>query len=173
MTESPAQKTPFPVIGLVVAVLSLIADQVSKYLIIDTLRVVGNSIEIFPFFQFNLQANCGISFSMFNSCSPFVRIVLVVVQLVITGALIWWMWRLTRLWLQIASGLIIGGAIGNVIDRALNGAVTDFLLFHWHEWYFPFFNLADTAITIGAVMWLLDALFSGHHDAPAQKDPTL
>ena len=172
-TSSPVPtKTSWPTWGLIVAIITLIADQASKYFIIKTLRVPGNFVELLPFFDFNLQYNTGISFSMFNSGATVTKIVLLAVQLGITGVLIWWMWRLNRLWLQIASGLIIGGAIGNVIDRALNGAVTDFLLFHWHEWYFPFFNLADTAITIGAVMWLLDALFQGNHDAPAQKDPT-
>ncbi len=171
-SPSNLSKSSWPVWGLVAAVITLIADQVSKYLVIKTLRVAGNFIEVLPIFQLNLQFNSGISFSMFSSGAMTTRIALLAVQLLITGVLIWWMWRINRLWLQIASGLIIGGAIGNVIDRATTGAVTDFLLFHWHEWYFPFFNLADTAITIGAVMWLLDALFLGHHDAPAQKDPT-
>ncbi len=160
----------WPIIGLITAVATLIADQVTKRIVIDALHVPGNYVEVLPFFQINLQFNAGISFSMFNSGETGTRIALLAVQLLVTGVLIWWMWRLERLWLQIASGFIIGGAIGNVIDRATAGAVTDFLLFHWHEWYFPFFNLADTAITIGAVMWLLDALFFGHHDAPANKD---
>jgi len=162
----------WPVAGLLVAIVTLIADQLSKYIIIKTLREAGNFIEVLPFFHLNLQFNTGISFSMFNSGAAATIVALVVVELIITGVLVWWMWRANRLWLQIGSGLIIGGALGNVIDRATTGAVTDFLLFHWREWYFPFFNLADTAITIGAAMWLLDALFQGHHDAPAQKDPT-
>ena len=162
----------WPVWGVIVAVITLIADQASKYFIIKTLQFAGNFIEVLPIFQLNLQYNAGISFSMFNSGAATTKFALLAVQIGITGVLIWWMWRLGRLWLQIASGLIIGGAVGNVIDRAANGAVTDFLLFHWGEWYFPFFNLADMAITIGAVMWLLDALFQGNHDAPAQKDPT-
>ena len=171
-SPSVPPKTSWPTWGLIAAVITLIADQASKYFIIHTLRVPGNFVELLPFFQFNLQYNTGISFSMFNSGATTTKIMLLAVQLGITGVLIWWMWRLNRLWLQTASGLIIGGAVGNVLDRALNGAVTDFLLFHWREWYFPFFNLADTAITIGAVMWLLDALFQGNHDAPAQKEPT-
>ncbi len=171
-SPSAPPKMSWPTWGLVVALLTLIADQVTKYWIIATLHEAGNFIEVLPIFQLNLQYNAGISFSMFNSGATTTKIALLAIQLGITGVLMWWMWRLERLWLQIASGFIIGGAIGNVIDRAFNGAVTDFLLFHWREWYFPFFNLADTAITIGAAMWLLDALFQGNHDAPAQKDST-
>jgi signal peptidase II len=170
--EAPVRKMSWPAVGVVVAILTLIADQISKYLIIAELQVPGNYIDLLPIFQFNLQYNTGVSFSMFSSDAVATRIALVALTLAITGVMTWWMWRVHRLWLQTALGLIIGGALGNIIDRARIGAVTDFLLFHWQDWYFPFFNLADTAITIGAVMYLLDALFLGHHDAPAHKDPT-
>ena len=75
-----------------------------------------------------------------------------------------WMWRTPRLWLQIGLGLIVGGALGNIIDRALIGAVADFLHVYWQDWHFPTYNIADSCITVGAIIVLLDALFEPPHD---------
>ncbi|MCA0200825.1 MAG: signal peptidase II, partial [Proteobacteria bacterium] len=97
-----------------------------------------------------------------------------VVTVAITIVMTVWMWRTPRSWLQVGLGLIVGGALGNIIDRASIGAVADFLHVYWGDWHFPTFNIADTCISIGAIIVLLDALFERPHDGkqePAKSGP--
>ncbi len=179
--SGPLGKIPVP--GLIAAVGGLLVDQVSKYIIVEkVMRPEGVTetpyfssrvIEVLPVFDLRLSWNAGISFSLFNSGTDTMIAVLLAVQILITLLLLWWLWRLDRPWLQVASGLIIGGALGNIIDRAMFGAVTDFLLFHWDDWQFPTFNVADSCITVGAGLWLLDAVISPDHDAAEPKDKPL
>lgn len=169
-----------PAGGLAAAAGGLLADQISKYIIVEkVMRPEGvtetpfysaRAIEVLPVFDLRLSWNAGISFSLFNSGTDLTVAILLSVQILITLLLLWWLWRLDRPWLQVACGLIIGGALGNIIDRATVGAVADFLLVHWGDWQFPTFNLADTFITIGAGMWLLDAVISPDHHAAASKE---
>jgi len=169
-----------PMAGLAAAVGGLLADQVSKYIIVekvmrpegvtDTPFFSSRVIEVLPVFDLRLSWNAGISFSLFNSGAGLTVAILLAVQVLITLLLLWWLWRLDRRWLQVACGLIIGGALGNIIDRATWSAVADFLLVHWRDWEFPTFNVADTCITIGAAMWLLDAVIAPHHDAAEPKE---
>ncbi len=177
--EIPASRK-VPHGGLAAAVGGLLADQASKYVIIEkVMRPEGVTetpfysprvIEVLPVFDLHLSWNAGMSFSLFNSGTDTMVAVLLAVRVLITLLLLWWLWRLDRPWLQVSCGLIIGGALGNIVDQVTFGAVADFLLFHWREWQFPTFNLADTFITIGAGMWLLDAVISPHHDAAATKE---
>jgi signal peptidase II len=172
-------KMPLP--GLLAAAGGLLADQISKYIIVEkvmrpegvteTPYYASKIITVLPVFDLRLSWNTGISFSLFNSGTDVAIAVLLTVQIIITLLLLWWLWRLDRPWLQVACGLIIGGALGNIIDRATFGAVADFLLVHWQDWQFPTFNIADSCITVGAGMWLLDAVISPHHDAAEPKDP--
>ena len=174
----PLLRTHWP--GLIAAVGGLLADQISKYIIVEkvmrpegvteTPYYASKVITLLPVFDLRLSWNAGISFSLFNSGTDVSIAILLAVQTIITLVLLWWLWRLDRPWLQVACGLIIGGALGNIIDRATVGAVADFLLVHWQEWQFPTFNIADSCITVGAVMWLLDAVISPHHDAAEPKD---
>ena len=175
--SGPLGKMPLP--GLLAAVGGLLADQVSKYIIVEkVMRPEGVTetpflsprvIEVLPVFDLRLSWNPGISFSLFNSGTGATVAILLAVQVVITLLLLGWLWRLDRPWLQVACGLIIGGALGNIIDRASFGAVADFLLVHWGDWQFPTFNIADSCITVGAGLWLLDAVVSPHHHAPEPK----
>jgi signal peptidase II len=161
-----------PRAGLACAVAGLIADQVSKYYMVERVfRPEGVTqtpflspvvIDILPVFQLSLSWNQGISFSLFSSSDA--RWALVAVTGVITAILFTWMWRTPRGWLQIGLGLIVGGALGNIIDRASIGAVADFLHVYWRDWHFPTFNIADSCITVGAIIVLLDALFERPHD---------
>ena len=171
-----------PRYGLAAATAALIADQLSKYVIVERVMrpegvtrtpfYVNRVIEILPMFDLRLSWNTGISFSLFNSGEAGTVAALLIIQMVVSLVLIWWLWQLDRPWLQIACGLIIGGALGNIVDRATVGAVADFLLVHWRDWEFPTFNLADTCITIGAGMWLLDAMILHPHHGPQHKDET-
>lgn len=172
-----ASKTIFgmPVLGVAVAAVAVVVDQVSKYVIVEHVMrpegVVGTPyltsklIPLIPFFQLRLSWNPGISFSMFNSGESTTTAILLAVQITVSLILIWWLRSLDSRWLQVACGLVIGGALGNVIDRALFGAVADFLDFYVGEWHFPTFNVADSCISVGAAMWLLDAVLARPHDA--------
>ena len=158
--------------GPVVAAAVVILDQVSKYIVVE--KMMDRVITLLPVLDLRLAMNCGASFSMFSSCTSATLIVLVAVQVVITAALAWYMLQADRALMQLALGLIVGGAIGNLVGRiTLGGAVVDFLDFHWGEWHFPTFNLADTSLTIGVMFWLLDALGPAPHHTRApepQKD---
>ncbi len=162
-----------PVVGLVIATIALMADQVSKYIMVDlvmrpegitgTPYFTGKVIEILPVFQLRMAWNTGISFSLFDSGTTLTITALLIVQSLIMATVIWYMWQMDRRWMQAACGFIVGGGLGNIIDRLTMGAVADFLHVYWGNWHFPTFNLADTCITIGVIMWLLDAFVVHPH----------
>ena len=106
--------------------------------------------------------NVGAAFSFLASASGWQRWLFIGLAVSVSLAIIVWLWRLPRMlaryWLAGLS-LVLGGALGNVIDRIRLGHVVDFIHFHWDRAYFPAFNVADSAITVGAACLLLDALF--------------
>lgn len=144
--------------GLVVAADIIIVDQLSKYLMLKLL--VGKSIVVVPgLLDFKLAFNTGVSFSAFNNLpADWGPYLLSAVASIITLFFIWWMGREPRMIFKIGLGLIIGGAIGNVIDRLRFGAVVDFISVHYQNWYFPIFNIADSAISIGVALLLFDSI---------------
>jgi signal peptidase II len=147
-------------LGLAVAAAALVLDQASKVYFYDLLVAGGRrSIEILPFFNLVTVWNYGISFGMFNNGSASGSIVFVGLALVIVAALLVWLRSIASPFVAAALGLVIGGAIGNVIDRLRFGAVFDFLDFHAAGWHWPAFNVADSAICIGVVLLCIDALF--------------
>ena len=147
-------------LGLAVASVIVIADQVIKWWAIGALGDDPHGVEILPFFNLVLVWNRGISFGMFGggALPPWL---LGAVALAVTLALVIWLRRVETRLLAATIGLVIGGALGNVIDRFRFGAVADFLDFHWGGYHWPAFNLADAAISIGVVILLLDALLIG------------
>ncbi len=147
--------------GLIVSAAVLILDQLTKWWIVSTIMQSPRVVEVTPFFNLVIGWNFGISFGFFNSDPEIGQWLLPMVVVVITAALVVWLYRIDRLRPAVALGLIIGGALGNLIDRMRFGAVADFLDFHaWgHHW--PAFNGADSAITVGAVVLILDSLFVG------------
>ncbi|MDG2244586.1 MAG: signal peptidase II [Rhodospirillaceae bacterium] len=167
-------------LGLVIAALIALADQVSKIWMVervfrpdgvtDTPFFTWQLIEVLPFFNLRLAWNPGISFSMFSSGEPLTFALLVTMQLCIVGLMLWWLRQATSLWMKIGIGCIVGGGFGNIIDRLHYGMVVDFLDFHAAGYHFPTFNLADSAITIGAGFWLLDAFVTRNQDE-ATPDP--
>lgn len=146
-------------VGLVISALVIVLDQVSKWWILESVMRPPRLIEITSFFNIVLVWNPGISFGMFRADSAEGRWALTALALAITVGLLVWMVRNTRLSVAVAIGLIVGGALGNVIDRIRFGAVVDFLDFHVSGWHWPAFNVADSAITVGAVLLIVDALF--------------
>ena len=140
--------------GAVVAI-----DQLSKWLVLSALDEQPFGIVVLPFFNLALVWNRGISFGMFNQESELGPWLLIALAAAIVIGLFVWMRQLRSPWPITAIGLVIGGAVGNSIDRMRFGAVVDFLDFHVLDYHWPAFNAADTAIVVGVGMLLLDGLF--------------
>jgi len=147
-------------IGVGLAVLALIVDQVTKWWVINEMMNPPRVIPVTPFFNLVMGWNRGISFGLMNRESAFNAWVLPLVAVVIVVILSVWLWRNERTIVAIAIGLVIGGALGNVVDRLRYGAVADFLDFHAAGIHGPAFNVADTSITVGAAMLVLESLFA-------------
>ena len=151
------------VLGLAVAALVALFDQLSKLWVLRYFGETGCANHLVPvtsFFDFVLTCNRGVSFGMFNQPGePALGFwVFSVLATVVVLALVVWLFRVRSAFLAIAIGLVVGGAIGNVFDRLRLGAVIDFLYFHAGAWYWPAFNLADSAICLGVAAMLLDGL---------------
>ncbi|MEK6734427.1 MAG: signal peptidase II [Pseudomonadota bacterium] len=139
-------------ISLVTAIVIVIIDQISKYAAVKYLSHI--KLEVTSFFNLALVYNKGISFGLFNNL-PYSNYVFLGVSSLIVGYLIKWI-RISKYTSEIMGlALIIGGAIGNIIDRFIYPGVVDFLEFHWHEYYWPSFNIADASICIGVILLLL------------------
>ena len=136
----------------------LLVDQFSKVLIVGFYQL-GDSTTVTSFFNVVRVHNSGAAFSFLAGSSGWQRWFFTVIGLA-AAALIMWLLKSHsgQKLFALALACILGGAIGNVIDRLLYGYVVDFLDFHWHGWHFPAFNVADSAITIGAACLILDEL---------------
>lgn len=144
---------------------TVVLDQASKWLIVEQVMRPPRVLPITGFFNLVLTHNTGISFGMFRGGEAWMRWVLVAAALAIVAALMVWLHRQPARGHAVAVGLICGGALGNVIDRIWVGAVVDFLDFHAAGWHWPAFNVADSAITLGVAVMILDGLFRGQSDS--------
>lgn len=133
-------------------------DQATKFLVTRFFDLYER-VEVLPVLDFTLLHNTGAAFSMLAGASGWQRPFFIGLGLAMSVLLVVWIWRAPRgdKLLPLSLSLILGGAIGNVIDRVIHGYVVDFIHVHWGESYFPAFNIADSAITIGAVLMILDA----------------
>jgi signal peptidase II len=145
--------------GLILAGLVIGLDQLSKWWIVARVMDPPQIIELAPFFNLVMAWNRGVSFGIFNQASAWNVPILTVVTLAIVAALVLWLRKAETRWVRLALGLVIGGALGNLIDRLRYGAVADFLDFHAFGWHWPAFNVADSAISVGAALLILDSLF--------------
>ncbi len=168
----PGAMTPRLRTGLLTAVAALVLDQASKYWLLFVFDIGHRgAVSVTPFFDLVLAWNTGISYGWFQNEGATGQAILLAVKAVAVIVLAIWMARSRTLLATMALGLIIGGAIGNAIDRFAYGAVVDFALFHVQlggkpfNWYV--FNLADVAIVAGVAALLYDS-FVGH---PPQKRP--
>ncbi|MET0108929.1 MAG: signal peptidase II [Candidatus Thiodiazotropha sp.] len=141
------------------SLLVIVLDQATKQ-VAESALTLYESVRVLPFFDLTLLYNKGAAFSFLSDQGGWQRWFFIVLAIGVTIVLIGWLWRLKRdeQWVAVALSLIIGGAIGNVIDRILFGQVIDFLHFHYQQHYFPAFNVADSAITVGVIIMLYDAL---------------
>lgn len=138
-------------LGLFIAMVTIIVDQLSKFFV-DTRLVIDQPIEVSQYFNLVKVWNTGISFSMFNNYGDLGASILVLVACIVCCGLLYWMYHETSAKKNVCLGLIIGGALGNVLDRMRYGAVMDFLDFHFEKYHWPAFNIADTCICIGALI---------------------
>ena len=159
-------------IGALAALVTLVLDQASKYWLLNVLDIANRgTVRVTPFFDLMLAWNIGISFGWLQNDSPAAQLGLMLVKAAAVIALGIWMARSRTVLATVALGLIIGGAIGNAIDRIVYGAVVDFALFHIEiagkPYYWYVFNLADTAIVAGVAALLYDSFIG----TPAAKAP--
>jgi signal peptidase II len=148
-------------LGFAVAAVIAVGDQLSKLWVLGffAARPAGPRVlNIAPFFNLVLTGNRGMSFGLFNNDTAANTVIFTALAALIVLGLVIWLRRAETVLLKAAIGLVIGGAVGNVIDRLVRGAVVDFLDFHLGEWHWFAFNLADSAICVGVAALLLDGL---------------
>ena len=141
------------------SLLVLVIDQASKYYFESKLEMFQQIVIIPDLFSWTLAYNTGAAFSFLADSSGWQRWLFALIAIVVSAVLVVWLKRLGRndTWLAVALALVLGGALGNLYDRIALGHVIDFILVHWqNRWYFPAFNIADSAITVGAIMLALD-----------------
>ena len=142
-------------LGFLIIILTLVLDQLTKNWVLLTYGGISRSItEVTSFFNLVMVWNRGVSFGMFSEHPEWMPIILTLVALAITAVLVTWLWKAETKFTAVALAMVIGGAIGNVIDRIRFGAVVDFLDFHAFGYHWPAFNIADAAIFIGVVLLL-------------------
>jgi signal peptidase II len=143
---------------LAVAAAVIVLDQVTKAMIVAAFRL-GDARTLSPFFDIVRAHNRGAAFSFLNDASGWQRWFFVVLGIVAAGFIVWLLRRHGgQRMFGWALALILGGALGNVIDRLVHGHVIDFVQVHWNQHYFPAFNVADSAITVGAALLILDEI---------------
>ena len=154
MAKKPANLLPW----LAIALLIILLDQFTKTLIIGNFQL-GDSRTVTSFFNVVRVHNAGAAFSFLAGASGWQRWFFVGLGTLATGFIVWMLRNHGgQRMFSWALSLILGGAIGNVIDRLLHGHVIDFIQLHAAGWYFPSFNIADSAITVGAVLLIVDEL---------------
>lgn len=145
--------------ALLLIVVIAVLDQITKQIMIGLVFEPPRVIEVTSFFNLVPVRNTGVSFGLFGTNTELARWALVGVAVVIMIALLIWLIRAGSKYITVALVLVIGGAVSNVIDRALSGAVIDFLDFHAFGVHWPAFNFADSVIVLGTAMLLYDGLF--------------
>ena len=153
-----ADQRTHPAAWLWLSLVVIVLDQSTKFLVTRFFELYER-VEVLPVLDFTLLHNTGAAFSLLAGASGWQRWFFIALACVVSVLLVAWIWRTPRgdKLLPLALSLILGGAVGNVIDRVVHGYVVDFIHAHWGAAYFPAFNIADSAITIGAVLLILDA----------------
>lgn len=160
-------------LGFVVALLVFALDQLAKYWVTGPLGVnhIGDQFYLVPNFQFTYTENNGISLGLLNATTPVGRWMLVGLTSAIAVGVAWWLGREKYRLDQVALGMVLGGALGNILDRTRHGYVVDFADLHFGEWRpFLIFNVGDAAISIAVVILLLRAFLS-RKDQAKGSDP--
>ncbi len=154
-----------------ISLLVVVLDQLTKSVAVSNL-VLFQPVEIFPGFNFTLMYNQGAAFSFLSDASGWQRWFFAAIAVGVSVGIIFWLKRLPpdhRL-MAVSLALILGGAIGNVWDRILLGHVVDFIDVYYAEYHWPAFNIADSAISVGAVLLIFDSLRSARHEQNASSE---
>ena len=161
MIEKPDTGTRRFIAWISVAMLVVAADQATKWAIVEWVQLYGK-VPINSFINLTHHQNTGAAFSFLAGASGWQRWFFVVLATGVSVVIAGWLWRIRTegpLVLMAGLSLVLGGAIGNLIDRARLGYVTDFIQVWFGTWAFPSFNVADAAISVGAALLIIDALF--------------
>lgn len=142
-------------------------DQLTKYLVVQALRPL-ELVPLLPHLSLTLRFNTGAAFSFLNQAGGWQRWLFILLAVVVSVVILVWLWRLPRgrPWTAVALALVLGGAVGNLWDRVALGHVVDFVLLYYRQWEWPAFNVADSAIFVGAVILVLESLFGDRRSAP-------
>ena len=150
-----ATPSPWPLLAAVI----VIVDQLTKLLVVRTIPLGDRKPVVGGFLDLTFVYNKGAAFSFLAGADGWQRWFFIGVGVAAAVFIVWLLWRhASQRLFACGLALILGGAVGNVIDRVLRGQVVDFVLAYWNHWYFPAFNVADSAITVGAGMLILDEL---------------
>ena len=150
--------------GLLIAALVFIADQLSKWWMLDVVNITERApIEVTSFFKLVMVWNRGVSFGMMNDL-PHSHLLFSGLAFLICCFLVIWLMKATHWLILVGVGLIIGGAMANMVDRLRFEAVADFFYFHIADFYWPAFNIADAAICIGAGCIIIESVISNKHE---------
>lgn len=157
-------------LGLMVALGVAVTDWLSKYAVLHLINLPARqNIQILPFLDFTMVWNRGVSFGMLQADHPYGRMALIGFTLAVSLAVLVWLWRNHDIVSAIALGGILGGALGNIYDRLMFGAVADFLDFHILGYHWYVFNIADAAISLGVTLLLIRTFWIGDEANEANK----
>ena len=151
---------------LALAIAVIVADQLTKAAVLTAFRP-GEELPLLPFLSLVLTFNRGAAFSFLAGADGWQRWLFATIAVAAAAFIVWLLRRGGSRLYCVGLALILGGAIGNLIDRLWLGQVVDFVLLHWRGWTYPAFNVADSAITVGAVLLILDSFRQRRADAPA------
>tara|TARA_B110000008_G_scaffold277324_1_gene318325 strand:- start:5845 stop:6402 length:558 start_codon:yes stop_codon:yes gene_type:complete len=170
MNQERKAGEPSALIWLWLTVFVIAFDLITKQLA-ENFLTYGQPVPIFPVFDLTLLYNPGAAFSFLAGEDGWQRWFFTAIAVGVSVMLISWLYKLPRenKWLAVALTLILGGALGNLFDRLVYGHVIDFISVHWDGSYFPAFNIADSAITVGAIMLGLDVVFEARREKAATQ----
>ena len=145
-----------------IALIALILDQWTKTAVVANMELY-QSIQVTGFFNLTYVHNYGAAFSFLHQAGGWQRWLFTGIALIVSGLILWWLRQTNReqIMLPCAFSFILGGALGNVYDRIVHGYVIDFLDFYYQQWHWPAFNIADSAIFIGASLLIIDMFKNG------------
>ena len=157
---------------MVVALAIIGVDQLTKWAIVEWVPLYDR-VPLNSFINLTHQKNTGAAFSFLANAGGWQRWFFVVLATVVSGVIAVWIWRIRKdgqALLSIGLALVLGGAVGNLIDRIRFGHVTDFIQVWFGGWAFPSFNVADAGISVGAALLIIDALFLSGRQGPSKTD---
>ncbi len=171
MTRHEAKNGRTGLVWLWLSAVVVVLDQVTKALIVYRLDVFER-IDLMAMLSITRLHNTGAAFSFLSEAGGWQRWFFVTLGAAISALVVVWLRRLPasgRSWLAASLALVVGGAVGNIIDRLVYGYVVDFISVHYERWFFPAFNVADSAITVGAAILLIESLIAGDGRIPSRR----